>query len=78
MMHTPRTGYDKAGNIGYGVGYYGMLGYGLYQERAAIGGVVGALGRGLATAGRAIVGGLEAAGPEILEGAMIAGAPLGI
>ena len=78
MMHTPRTGHDKASNIGYDVGYYGMLGYGLYQERAAIGSVVGALGRGLASAGRAIVGGVEAAGPEILEGAMIAGAPIGI
>ncbi len=30
MMFTPYTGHDKAGNIGYDVGYYGMLGYGLY------------------------------------------------
>ncbi len=55
-----------------------MLGYGLYQERAALGAVAGALGRGLMSAGRAIVGGLEAAGPGIVEGAAFAGIPFGI
>ena len=77
-MHTPRTGYSKANNIGYDVGYYGMLGYGLYQERAALGAAGRAVGQGIMTAGRAILGGAEAMGPELAEGAMIAGLPLGI
>ncbi len=78
LPHTPRTGYDKAANIGYDVGYYGMLGYGLHQERAAIGAVLGTIGRGMASAGRAALAGLEAAGPEIAEGALIAGIPFGV
>ena len=73
-MHTPRTGYDKAANIGYDAAYYGMLGYGLYQERAALGAAGQAIGRGILSLGR----GLAAAGPEIVEGAMIAGIPMGI
>ena len=77
-MHTPRTGYSKANNIGYDVGYYGMLGYGLYQERAALGAAGRAVGQGIMSAGRAILGGAEAMGPELAEGAMIAGLPLGI
>ena len=77
LPHTPRTGHSKANNIGYDVGYYGMLGYGLYNERAALGSVAGTIGRGLASAGRAILGGIEAAAPEIEMGAMIAGAPFG-
>ena len=77
-MHTPRTGYSKANNIGYDVGYYGMLGYGLYQERAALGAAGRAVGQGIMSAGRAILGGVEAMGPELAEGAMIAGTPLGI
>ncbi len=48
-----------------------MLGYGLYQEQA-LGAVAGTIGRGLASAGRAVLGGLEAAAPEIAEGALIA------
>ena len=73
-MHTPRTGYDKAANIGYDAAYYGMLGYGLYQERAALGAAGRAIGQGILSLGR----GLAAAGPEIVEGAMIAGIPMGI
>ena len=71
-MHTPRSGYDKASNIGYDAAYYGMLGYGLYQERAALGAAAGAIGRGAMTAGRAIMSGFEAAAPVLAEGAMIA------
>ena len=71
-MHTPRTGYDKASNIGYDAAYYGMLGYGLYQERAALGAAGRAIGRGVMSAGRAILGGAEAAAPVLAEGAMIA------
>ena len=78
LPHTPRTGHARANNIGYDLGYYGMLGYGLYQERAALGSVASTIGRGLASAGRAIVGGIEAAAPEIEMGAMIAGAPFGV
>ena len=78
IMHTPRTGYSKANNIGYDVGYYGMLGYGLYQERAALGAAGRAVRQGIMSAGRAILGGAEAMGPELAEGAMIAGIPLGI
>ena len=63
LMHTPRTGYDKASNIG---------GYGLYQERAALGAAGRAIGRGVMSAGRAILGGVEAAAPVLAEGAMIA------
>ena len=51
-----------------------MLGYGLYQERAALGAAGRAIGQGILAAGR----GLVAAGPEIAEGAMIAGIPMGI
>ena len=49
LPHTPRTGHAKANNIGYDLGYYGMLGYGLYQERAALGSVASTIGRGLAS-----------------------------
>ena len=35
-MHTPRTGYSKAANIGYDAAYYGMLAYGLNQELSLI------------------------------------------
>ena len=73
-MHTPRTGYSKAANVGYDAAYYGMLGYGLYQERAALASAGRAIGQGVMAAGRAVLG----AAPEIAEAAMIAGAPLGI
>ena len=35
-MHTPRTGYSKAANIGYDAAYYGGLAYGLYQGRETL------------------------------------------
>ena len=74
LPHTPRTGYSKANNLAYQIPYYGMLGYGLYQERAALGAVAGTIGRGLASAGSAIAGGVAAAAPEIEMGALIAAA----
>ena len=57
MMHQPRTGYDKASNIGYDAAYYGMLGYGLYQERAALGAAGRAIGRGGHVSGQSDHGG---------------------
>ena len=74
QMYQPRTGWDKAANIGHDVGYYGALAYGLYQGREVLGGAAGALGRGAAGLAR---GALELA-PEAAEAAMILGAPLGI
>ena len=38
QMYQPRTGWDKASNIGHDVGYYGALAYGLYQGREVLGG----------------------------------------
>ncbi len=78
LPHTPRTGNAKATNIGRGVSFDGMLGYGFYSERAALGSVVRTIGRGLASAGRAVVGPAEAVAPELEMGAMVAGAPLGV
>ncbi len=57
-FRTPlERGEQKANNIGYDVGYHGMSGFGLDQERAALGSVAGTIGRGLASAGRAIPSG---------------------
>ena len=73
-MHTPRTGYSKAENIGYDTAYYGGLAYGLYQGRETLGAAAGALGRGLA----GLAGEAAAVAPEAIEMGMLIGAPVGI
>ena len=44
-MHTPRTGYSKAANVGYDAAYYGMLGYGLSKSEPPSGQQGGRLAR---------------------------------
>ena len=73
-MHTPRSGYSKAENIGYDTAYYGGLAYGLYQGREVLGNAAGAVGRGIAGLAR---GAAEVA-PEAVEAGMLLGAPFGI
>ena len=74
QMYQPRTGWDKAANIGHDVGYYGALAYGLYQGKDVFGSAAAAAGRGIAGLAR----GALAMAPEAAEAAMILGAPLGI
>ena len=73
-MHTPRSGWQKAENIGYDAAYYSTLAYGLYSGRETLGAAAGALGRGVAGLAR---GAAEVA-PEAIEMGMLIGAPIGI
>ena len=73
-MHTPRSGYSKAENIGYDAAYYGGLAYGLYGGREVPGSAASAIGWGAATLAR---GAAEVA-PEALEAGMILGLPMGL
>ena len=69
-MHTPRSGYSKAENIGYDAAYYGGLAYGLYQGREVLGGAARAVGR--------LARGAAEVAPEAVEAGMLLGAPFGI
>ena len=73
-MHTPRSGYSKAENIGYDAAYYGGLAYGLYQGRETLGAAAGAVGHGIA----GLAGEAAAVAPEAMEMGMLIGAPFGI
>ena len=73
-MHTPRSGYSKAENIGYDAAYYGGLAYGLYSGREVLGNAARTVGRGVGALAR---GAAEVA-PEAVEAGMLLGAPFGI